>query len=170
MQAPSINFDAIAPHYRWMEFILAGEKLQRCRMAFLDQVAMASNVLIVGEGHGRFLAECRRRLPGARITCVDSSERMLNIARARLKRAGFGMERTTLEHADLLDWSARVGSADLIVTQFFLDCFRSDQLQRVIAQLSRAACEDASWLVADFQAPLTGPARWRARLILKLMY
>src|SRR4051812_20630121 len=83
-----VSFDVLAPHYRWMELLLAGEKLQRCRTAFLKEVADARDVLIVGEGHGRFLVECRRRLPDARITCVDASERMLEVARARLRRAG----------------------------------------------------------------------------------
>src|SRR5439155_22241467 len=33
-----MSFDTLAPHYRWMEFILAGKKLQRCRTAFLDEI------------------------------------------------------------------------------------------------------------------------------------
>ena len=44
-----MSFDLLAPHYRWMEFILAGEKLQRCRTAFLDELPAARNILLVGE-------------------------------------------------------------------------------------------------------------------------
>src|SRR5215469_5978584 len=72
----AMSFDVLAPHYRWMEFVLAGKKLQRCRTAFLSQVADRQNVLLVGEGNGRFLVECRRSLKNARITCVDASARM----------------------------------------------------------------------------------------------
>ena len=165
-----MSFDLLAPHYRWMEFLLAGEKLQRCRTAFLDQVTTAQNVLIFGEGNGRFLVECRRRLPDAHITCVDSSKQMLAAARARLQHAGLGDERVTFLHADALTWNAPGSVADLVVTHFFLDCFRADQLERIIAQLARAAHPNAIWLLADFQAPATGFARLRARVILKAMY
>ena len=30
------SFDLLAPHYRWMEFVLAGRKLQECRTVFLQ--------------------------------------------------------------------------------------------------------------------------------------
>jgi len=32
------NFDFLAAHYRWMEWVLAGRKLQRCREAFLGSI------------------------------------------------------------------------------------------------------------------------------------
>jgi ubiquinone/menaquinone biosynthesis C-methylase UbiE len=165
-----MSFDALAPHYRWMEFLLAGEKLQRCRTTFLDQVANARNVLILGEGHGRFLIECRRRLSHAHITCVDASERMLEVARARLARAGLNSQNISFVHADALNWEPHPARVDLIVTQFFLDCFRADQLQRIIERLARLANPGASWLLADFQAPAAGLPALRARIILKSMY
>jgi ubiquinone/menaquinone biosynthesis C-methylase UbiE len=165
-----MSFDLLAPHYRWMEFLLAGEKLQHCRIAFLDQASAAQNILIFGEGHGRFLVECRRRLPAAQITCVDSSERMLASAAARLKQAGLSVERVAFIHADVLSWNPIEASADLIVTHFFLDCFRADQLEFLIGKLSRAARREAIWLLADFQTPPHGLARFRAKVILKAMY
>ena len=76
-----MSFDPLARHYRWMEPLLAGNKLQRCRAAFLDHVRDAQNVLIAGEGNGRFFVECRRKLPSAQITLVDASARMLAEAR-----------------------------------------------------------------------------------------
>ncbi|HXJ56194.1 MAG TPA: class I SAM-dependent methyltransferase [Verrucomicrobiae bacterium] len=165
-----MSFDALAPHYRWMEFVLAGDKLQRCRTAFLDQIEPPRDVLILGQGVGRFLVECRRQWPGARITCLDSSSRMLTVARGRLRRAGLADERVTFLHADVLTWSAPQAAADLIVTHFFLDCFRPDQLEQIVPQLAHAARPAASWLLADFQVPAAGPLRWRACLMLKAMY
>ncbi len=165
-----MSFDTLAPHYRWMEPLLAGEKLQRCRVAFLAHVTTAKRILIVGEGHGRFLVECRRALPAAQITCVDASQRMLAIARSRLANAGLGSERVTFLHADVLAWNPPAGVADLLVTHFFLDCFRPEQLRLLIAQLAQAAQPHAAWLLSDFQVPPAGLPRLRARLILKAMY
>lgn len=89
----TMGFDPLAPHYRWMEFVLAGNKLQRCRTAFLSRANQARNILLMGEGNGRFLIECRRRLKQARITCVDNSGCMLESARERLVRCGLSSER-----------------------------------------------------------------------------
>jgi ubiquinone/menaquinone biosynthesis C-methylase UbiE len=165
-----MSFDALAPHYGWMEFVLAGGKLQRCRTAFLDRATCARNVLILGEGHGRFLVECRRRLPTARITCVDASQRMLAVARARLHQSGLTAESVTFIQSDVLSWNGPEAEMDLLVTHFFLDCFRADQLQHIVAKLARAARPGARWLLADFQLPAAGLSRLRARLILKTMY
>ena len=72
--------------------------------------------------------------------------------------------------SDAMQWEAPALSADLLVTHFFLDCFRAEQLEILIARLARAATQGAAWLLADFQEPPRGPARWRARAVLKLMY
>ena len=54
-----MSFDVLAPHYRWMELVCAGEKLQGCRTAQLAHVLAARHILILGEGNGRFLVLMR---------------------------------------------------------------------------------------------------------------
>jgi SAM-dependent methyltransferase len=167
---PDMSFDSIAPHYRWMEFLLAGDKLQRCRTAFLSRIENAQNVLILGEGNGRFLVECRKTLRSARITCIDASARMLQLAGARLARAGLNPEGIAFVRADALAWAPPPRCFDLIVTHFFLDCFRGDQLERLVASLGAGAQADAAWLLADFQIPERGRGRLRAQIIHRMMY
>jgi len=162
-----MSFDVLAPHYRWMEVVLAGEKLQRCRTTFLDRIPIAGNVLILGEGNGRFLVECRRKMPKARIVCVDASARMLGLAQRRLGDNGGPTE---FVRADALAWALPKVNFDLIVTHFFLDCFRPEQLERLIAKIAGAAAPGATWLLADFQAARTGLARVRSKVILWMMY
>lgn len=164
-----MSFDALAPHYRWMEWILAGNKLQRCRLRFLPRIQSAKNILILGEGNGRFLLECRRANPTAQITCVDASGQMLAAAKARLQKNRVSLDAIDFITADALDWNPPK-TCDAIVTHFFLDCFRPDQLEALITKLSAAATPDADWLAADFQAPSDGLRRHRARLILWSMY
>jgi ubiquinone/menaquinone biosynthesis C-methylase UbiE len=166
----AVSFDALAPHYRWMEFVLAGEKLQRCRTAFLDEIPAARNILLVGEGHGRCLVECYRRFASARVVCVDASEQMLAQARRQLAAQKAGATRVEFIHADILDWSPSAKAFDLIATNFFLDCFRAEQLERIICRLAAAAAPGSSWLLADFQIPSGGLKRIRSRLILWAMY
>jgi ubiquinone/menaquinone biosynthesis C-methylase UbiE len=166
-----MSFDALAPHYRWMEFVLAGEKLQRCRTAFLDRISTPENVLIWGEGNGRFLVECRRKWRDARIVCADASEKMLALANDRIKRGGIDATRIEFIRADVLEWQPPLNKVfDLVVTHFFLDCFRAEQLQRIVDTLGLAARPNAFWLLADFHTPFGGLQRWRAKAILKGMY
>ena len=165
-----MSFDWLAPHYRWMELVLAGDKLQQCRTAFLSPDLRATNVMIVGEGNGRFLVECRRVFSAAHIVCVDASQRMLQAARGRLMEHGFNTTGVEFVHADALSWRPPKAGFDLIVTHFFLDCFRLDQLQSVLNALAWGAGPRAKWLLADFQIPERGWRRRRAQLIHRLMY
>jgi SAM-dependent methyltransferase len=165
-----MNFDRLAKAYGLLERITAGTKLQRCRMAFLGALPEPRQVLLAGEGHGRFLRECVRRFPNARIVVVDGSGTMLDVARHRLARAKAPTGRVEFVHADVARWEGADGGFDLIVTQFFLDCFPAAALAAVVARLGTLAAPDAHWLVADFQIAPSGLARWRSRVIVGLLY
>lgn len=165
-----MSFDLLAPHYRWIEFVSAGDELQRHRTTFLGQIPGPRHALIAGEGNGRFLAEFRRQFPAAKITCVDASARMLALAKKRLARNGSDTSQIEFVRADVLNWQPPATEFDLVVTHFFLDCFHPEQIQMLVQKLSAAAGRDAHWLLADFQIPPAGLRRQRARLILWLLY
>ncbi|MCR6655118.1 MAG: class I SAM-dependent methyltransferase [Opitutus sp.] len=161
-----MSFDTLAPHYRWMEAVLAGPRLQRARTAWLDQLRDSPRILVAGVGHGPFLPALVRRVPHAQITAVDSSMRML---RQSLRRVGSLQANITFVHARLPEWTP-TKNYDAIVTHFFLDCFPPEQLARVIDVLDSAAMREARWLVSDFALPPRGWRRTRARAIHWLMY
>lgn len=150
--------------------MLAGNKLQACRTTFLQEVADRKNVLILGEGNGRFLLNCRRVLASAHITCVDASSRMLRLAQKRLARHGLCSREIEFMRIDALRWKPCPDSFDLIVTHFFLDCFRADQLEQLIRSVAGGATVNAEWLLADFHIPASGWRCFRARIIHLLMY
>lgn len=160
-----MSFDRLAPVYQAMEFFTAGGKLQRCRMAFLAKIPVPRRILIAGEGHGKFLPKCVNRFPDAQIVVVDISAKMLKIAQSKTQS-----ELVTFEHADFLHWDSSGEPFDLIVTNFFLDCFDEAQLVNVVAKLGRCATTDADWLVADFEIAKSRIAGLRSRVILKMLY
>lgn len=165
------DFDAIAPHYGWLEVVLAGRKLDAVRRAFPGHWPERGHVLLVGEGPGRFLVTLRKSRPHLRVTCVDASAEMLQAATRRLARAGLTSEGVEFLHASLPSWRPPEREYDLVVTNFFLDCFPCDQLEAVIDGLARAVRPGGCWVVADFQVPATGGLRrFRAKMILWLMY
>ena len=164
-----MSFDALAPHYRWMESLLAGSKLQRCRTAFLDELGESRRILLLGEGHGRFLEALAKRNVAAQVTCVDASSRMLLEAERRLRRRHPSF-RVEWVHADVFAWSPPARPYDLIVTHFFLDCFTREQLNELIRKFSSSLQAEGKWLLADFCQPANGFGRLRAGAILWLMY
>ncbi|MBB5032614.1 class I SAM-dependent methyltransferase [Prosthecobacter vanneervenii] len=165
-----MSFDLLAPHYRWMEALCAAGRLQRCRTALLPFIQPPRRVLIYGEGNGRFLTELCRRFPAAEITVVEASSVMISLARARLQRAGLAATHVDFIHADALTWQPPAATYDLIVTCFFLDCFRADQLQHLVPLIASAATADAQWLLADFQIAPSGLRRLCSRIIVAFLY
>lgn len=165
-----MSFDLLAPHYRWMEGLCAAGQLQRCRTALLGGLPAPQRVLIYGEGNGRFLVELCRGFPEARVTVVEASAVMIDLARTRLQRAGLAGAQVEFIHADALTWQPPVAAFDLIVTCFFLDCFRADQLRQLVPAIASAAAADGLWLHADFQIVPAGLRRVCSQLIVGVLY
>ena len=165
-----MSFDLVAPHYRWLETIAFGNALQQARTCWIDTIARPKRTLILGEGDGRFVCELVRAHPKIDVDCVDASEAMLQLARARLHRMHpESFSRVHFIREDILKWSPRK-SYDLLVTHFFLDCFSGRELQAIIAKLASAAEPGAVWLIADFTIPPKRFARAHARVWLRMMY
>ena len=154
-----MNADPIARWYRWLEYLGFGRALERCRCAFLRDVADAKRILVLGEGDGRFLVKLVEQNRGASINYVDSSGRMLQLARARV---GDGV---TYIQGDALTILLPENEYDLIVTHFFLDCFDEPQLNRLIGRLTSAARPNARWLISEFRVS----SLW-SRAVVRLLY
>ena len=165
-----MNFDRLAAHYHWMERVFAGGLMQRCRITFLPRAENCRRALLVGEGPGRFLARLLHRNPAVRVVCLEQSTGMIAQARLRLAREGLDSSRVQFQPIDVLEWTPPEAEFDLIVTNFFLDCFRADQLRQVVPRLAQSAAPGATWLLADFRLPERGWRRWRGVLILAALY
>jgi hypothetical protein len=165
-----MNFDHLAAHYHWMEKIFAGGLMQRCRTTFLSHTKNCRHALLVGEGAGQFLVELLRSNPRIQITCVEQSEGMIKQARQRLIRERLDDSQIQFQQLDVLHWTPPKEKSDLVVTNFFLDCFRAEQLQKLIPLLAGSTTAEAIWLLADFRVPEAGWRRWRANVILAMLY
>jgi SAM-dependent methyltransferase len=160
-----MNCDAIARWYRWLEYLTFGRALERRRREYLDEIADARSVLILGDGDGRFTAEFVKRNREATIDLIDLSPRMLVLAKRR-----------TGDARRLHFWRGDARTIelprkyDLIVSHFFLDCFVKRDLELLVARVSNAAFPKARWLVSDFCLPASGIRRFGAGLLIKVMY
>ena len=87
-----------------------------------------------------------------------------------LDAAGLGVGGIQFVQADILEWTPPSHKFDQVAAHFVLDCFRSEQLERLVGRLAEVVMPEVRWLLSDFCEPLAGLAKWRARLILEAMY
>lgn len=165
-----MSFDRLAPHYRWLELVFAGRLMQRSRQAFLAQTRSCRHALLAGEGPGAFLAPLLAHNPELRATCLERSAGMIAQTRTRLARRGLDAGRVEFVPRDAREWTPPRAAFDLVATHFFLDCFRPDELARVVRRLAGGAARGSLWLLSDFQVPAAGWRRWRARCIVGALY
>ena len=167
-QVPPVNFDRIAPQYDRLERLFSRGLMHRARIAHLGRINQCRHALLLGEGPGRFLPLVDRQFPDSKITYVDSSPQMLELARSASSKTD--RECTTFIETDIRSWELPADRYDLIVTNFFLDCFDQAEIARIIPVVASAATDDANWLIADFNVPERGFARWRAEFITGILY
>ena len=87
---------------------------------------------------------------------------MLTQSRQHLTRHNLEANGVEFIHADVLNWVPPPGHYDLVVTNFFLDCFRPDQLELIIFKVAACSTPDANGLLADFHTPPSGLRRSRS--------
>ncbi len=163
-----MNADRIASSYRWLEYAAFGLALEQARFDFLSHAAEARRVLILGEGDGRFLVRLLECNPHASVAVIESSARMIQLARQRVPPG----ERARVEfhHIDAAFQPLPAGPFDVIVTHFFLDILTFPEAESVIFKASAVLCPGALWLLSEFQEPASGIRRVHARLWLAAMY
>ena len=163
------RFDSLAPHYAWIEALTFGGFLHWCRTALLAEVTEAERVLILGEGDGRFLKDFLAMNSKAVVDVVDASAAMVGLARQRIELIEGATDRVNwhLIDARLFEVHDRY---DLIVTNFFLDCFPDEQLESLVVRLASRLKPRGSWLIGDFALPDRPILRFPARIALAAMY
>jgi ubiquinone/menaquinone biosynthesis C-methylase UbiE len=143
------NFDLVANFYPLLEQLVLGSALNQARGFFAREIGAGKEILLIGEGNGRFLCEMMKQTSSASFTVVDSSARMLAAAERRIAPITSN-RRIEWICADFLKWQAPRVLYDLVVTHFFLDLFRPDRICQIVEKISRITTEDAWWVDVDF--------------------
>lgn len=163
------DFNAIAPFYRWLEYLTFGPALSRCRNHFLPALTGSRRALVLGDGDGRFLARLLASNPHLHADAVDLSPAML----ARLMRRANSAHPSAAQRLRTICSDARTfqpsGSYDLIVTHFFLDCLIQSELDALTLRLRPHLTPNALWLFCDFRIP-AGPLRLPAQALVRMLY
>jgi hypothetical protein len=94
------NFDSLARWYHTLELSTFGVKLESARFAHIKALSDCRDILLLGDGDGRFLKRLLKIAPNARIRSIDASAEMLRLAASRVAPAD--QSRVTFECTDAL--------------------------------------------------------------------
>lgn len=133
-----MNADPLARWYRWLEYAAFGGALRKRREAFLFELGNPRKVLVLGDGDGRFLQLFTVLYPNAHVDAVDSSAKMIELARARAPSVAFHL-------ADAREFPF-AQQYDLATAHFFFDCFETEELRALLSRI-----HTTTWLVSEFR-------------------
>lgn len=170
--AAAPNFNLLAGPYRWLEYFTFGPFLARARGAFLHRLAQCRNVLVLGDGDGRFTARLLSTNPTVRIHAIDSSPAML---RTLVRRAGRRAGRVATQAVDARQWRPSGNERwdqpyDAICTHFFLDCLTTAEIRSMAETLRPFLSPSGLWVVSDFAVPPGRFGRFVARPLIWGLY
>ena len=165
-----MSFDRVAPYYDALARGVFGRSIQRAQCYFLDQIPPQARVLVIGGGTGWLLPHLLARKEVTHVTYVEASEVMLRLARQKI----CPLDATVKASVDFVhgneDSLLPTDRFSAVITNFVLDMYQGDDLDRVIQTLSKHLTSDGVWLFTDFR--LTEQARHRGwqRLATWAMY
>ena len=145
-------FDNLAPWYHFLETISFGNRLQQCRISQLAELNEVTNILILGDGNGRFLESLLKSNSNAEIESLDISRKMIRLATARINTLPKN-SRVVFIHSDVFDWEFPSSKYDLVVTNFFLDCFNYSELTNLVESISLSLKPEGKLIYGDFNVP-----------------
>ena len=162
-------FDNLAPWYHFLETISFGNQLQQCRISQLAELNEVKNVLILGDGNGRFLESLLKSNNNSKIESIDISRNMIELANARITSLP-NTSKVIFIHSDVFDWDFPKCKYDLVVTNFFLDCFTYSELTNLIEKVSVSLKPEGKLIYGDFNIPNSFFKKTLATLLLFGMY
>ena len=152
------GFDRIACIYDSLAWIFFGNKIRLAQLHHLHLVKTNDEVLILGGGTGWIALEILNAIPSARITFVDSSKRMIELARKKTKGHVVDFIHGTEE-------SVTKRNFDVILTPFYLDLFPQKKLEQVVSSLITQLRSGGFWIATDFVNE-----SWWHKIYLSVMY
>ncbi len=165
------TFCNLARSYRLLETLAFGPMLKRARLAWIDHLATADPILLLGDGDGRSLSAILDINRDARITSIDSSPAMIEQAQQRIRRhQPRALNRVSWHCRDIRETRLPPNQFQAVVTQFFFDCFRQDEVIGIHRNVSQSLKVNGCWIWSDFVVPDTPLQAFLARSYLNFLY
>ncbi len=140
--------------------LLSLGRIGRVHARMAEQAEAGERVLDIGCGTGSLALRCASR--GARVTAIDISPQMLDIAREKVNAAGLEdqIELRQMSAVDL-DEAFQEGSFDVVVSSLVFSELSEDEQGFVLRQCRRLLRDGGRLVLADEVVP----RRWSLRLL-----
>ena len=161
-------FDSIAPAYDFMNSAMSFGLHRNWRTRALNAAGNAlgttapKRILDVATGTGDVAFDLHRRYPEAKITGVDLSEGMLEIAREKLKKLDKSEENIIFMQGDSLDLKFGDNTFDLVTVAYGVRNF--ENLAKGLRELYRVLNPGGTICIIELSEPSSKTTRWLYRL------
>ena len=159
------NFNTIAPFYDLLVRLVFGKKLLKAQSLFLDHLNPEDMVLVFGGGTGKILQSIFHHAPAATVYYLESSEKMLDLAKARNFQLKHQIQ--FIRQTDMF-FESNIRQFDAIITPFVLDVFEDQYLSVLMNNLNNCLRAGGVWLHTDFY--LDQNSQWWQRALVGVMY
>jgi tRNA (cmo5U34)-methyltransferase len=137
------GFDRLAPVYDVLARIVIGSGIRKSQLHFLNHLTTKNKLLILGGGTGWILPFILETNPTLQIDYIDTSPKMIELARGRVKDSSVRFIVGTEENIPDIEY-------DCVITNFYLDLFDDTKLQSVILCIKNSLGSGGTWIATDF--------------------
>ena len=159
------DFNIVARPYDFISRLVFGNSLVEAQVSSLHVIRPDSHILIVGGGTGWILEEITKiHSSGLKISYVENSSAMIDLS----KKRNWQQNTVAFFHQPIQDFHIDK-PFDVIITPFFFDLFKQDEIGLMFSGLDKKLNKDGLWLYTDFIPEKYQIHVWQ-KILLKTMY
>lgn len=163
-KTPLNRFNGIAPFYDSFARIIFGKELERAKRHYLNYVKDGHKILYIGGGTGSILPDLIEKHHDLEIDYIEASDKMIERAQKRVSHTGTSTINWIHGTEDNID---KKGYYDIVITNFFLDLFRPEELDPLMSKINESVRLDGFWIFTDFYGRTKG---LKNRILVRVMY
>lgn len=167
------SFDNLATSYASLERLMFGHYLEQSRLHGITTFDSPhpQRALVLGEGDGRFTNLVLKEYPNLTVDSIERSSEMREQTKMRIQKLGKIYEnRHRFIATEAKSFSFPNSVYDIVVGQYFLDCFNTNDANKLLVKISRTLKPDGKLIYTDFSIPQKPPARWAGKTIVSFLY
>ena len=159
------DFNIVARPYDFISRLVFGNSLVEAQVSSLHVIRPDSHILIVGGGTGWILEEITKiHSSRLKISYVENSSAMIDLS----KKRNWQQNTVAFFHQPIQDFHIDK-PFDVIITPFFFDLFKQDEIGLMFSGLDKKLNKDGLWLYTDFIPEKYQIHVWQ-KILLKTMY
>lgn len=137
------NYDRAAWFYEKSAKFYSTNQIRASKRYQLNYIDSGDKVLYLGAGTGEDAVMAARK--GARVTCIDISQGMLQRVQQRLASEGLTAELICQNAFD----HQQIGYYDAVAANYFLNVFRHDEMVRMLTYTTKFVRPGGRYMIAD---------------------